>query len=108
MPIHDQVTQAPSLTKKDYQRLARVSLWFGINPVESAGGVDLVFDEGFSSGELPVPTAQTRLLAEICGRCAPWIAFNFRTPCKETLFALTDTRIRRIAELYRLAQKKSA
>lgn len=43
-----------------------------------------------------------RLLAEVCERLIPWVTFRLGEPCSRTLLSLSDPRLARVAELYRL------
>lgn len=68
---------------------------------------------GFNEGvalELPAGIAKQRLLAELSGILARWIAFNFWEPPEITLFAVPASRIERCAFNWRkqLAQAAKA
>lgn len=55
--------------------------------------------------EVAIQRAYTRLLTEICSKTINWVYFRGAEHCGKTLLGLPDTKIKRIAQLYRLREK---
>lgn len=97
-----------NLTDAERQRLLTHASEFGLTvelledhiriaDTESEFSVQLCWDDGW-----------VRLLNEICGRSAPWLCFRVGVSCKDTLFALPDQKLSRLAVLYSQSKSKSA
>lgn len=56
------------------------------------------------SADVGETLAHVRLLTEICEKTLNWVYFRGQEHCALTLLSLTDSKIQRIAQLYRLRQ----
>jgi hypothetical protein len=92
---------AMALTDCDKQRLERLAPLFEIQFVRiGASAYELRKTEDVEPARLDIQIAHTRLLLELCSRCAPWLYFHFGESCKYTLLGRSDSDLLRVAELY--------
>lgn len=96
-------TFAFSLSSADRARLENIALFFGIefHQVDESNCILRAADEvGGVELKLPAETAHRRLLAEVSSRAAKWVHFHRGSSCRDSLLALSDGRLQRIAVLY--------
>ena len=93
------------LTDVDKRRLVEMASLFDIQ-------VELRTEDAVLSGHrirnspviLPLTRAYPRLVSELCSITTRWIPYGPKQPCEQYLLGLTDTRIHRLGELYRIWQ----
>ena len=93
------------LTQEDKRRLESVAPWFNLSlQVIGNDSAEIVLDTTSQSPVLVVnmDNAHKRLMAEVCSRAGPWVYFHVGMSCRDSLGELTDLRLRRIGDLYRL------
>lgn len=95
-----------TLSNADRLRLEIVASWFNIEyRAISADRAEISFDPADPTQAVVVSMAiaHKRLMAEVCSRAGPWVYFHFGMSCRDSLMSLTDARLRRIGDLYRLS-----
>ena len=95
-----------TLSNADRLRLELIAPWFNIGyRAISEDCAEILPDPTDPTQAIVVSMAiaHKRLMAEVCSRAGPWVYFHFGMSCRDSLMGLTDARLRRIGDLYRLS-----
>lgn len=90
------------LTADEKKRLELIATFFSIS-VESSDSTLLIRSnkEGCNLDlKEPMELAHYRLFSEICDRALRWIPFKRTVSAKDSLFLLSDAKLKRIGELF--------
>lgn len=90
-------------TQDEVERLYRLAPLFDVSTVHREGVVAICVKDGpvQRTVELPECLAHVRVLTELCEKTLRWVYFHEGEHCARSLLSLTDTRLHRLAELYR-------
>jgi hypothetical protein len=96
------------LSDEERHRLLQHASSFGLDVHMGENHVRIVDPSMDLNVELPWDDGWVRLMTEMCSRVAPWLCFRVGVSCRETLFALPDHKIARLAFLFNQHRAKTA
>lgn len=101
---HSVYTPSYQFSTADVERIFRIAPMFDVNVRASDEEVSIQVQDGSQQRSITLPrrVAHLRVLTEVCEKTIRWVYYHDGEHCARSLLSLTDARLERLAELYRL------